>query len=104
MAKMQSRKYKSKQLFAKDTQNFLKDNMEDNKIEFDRTDYEQLVEKIKQTRIDYGISQESLAKAAHVTRNSISHMEKGRVKTKQENILKMCRAMDITVHVKLTLF
>ena len=59
--------------------------------------YEMLGDKIRLVRTNRGFSQEELAEAANLTRESINRIEKGTLKTKLETISVIAGILDISI-------
>ena len=53
-------------------------------------------ERIRQLRVESGLTQEKLAERADVTNNFISHIETCRSIPSLETVVKLCNALDVT--------
>ena len=59
--------------------------------------FEQISKRIKETRIEKGLTQEYLALAADVNISHISNIENNRVKISLSTLVNICNALDVTV-------
>ena len=59
--------------------------------------FQQISKRIKETRIEKGLTQEYLALAADVNISHISNIENNRVKISLSTLVNICNALDVTV-------
>lgn len=59
--------------------------------------FEQISHRLKEIRIEKGITQEYVAKIADVNTSHISNIENGRVKVSLTTLVQMCNALGITL-------
>lgn len=60
-------------------------------------DFEKISKRIKDTRIEKGITQEYVASVADVNTSHISNIENNRVKVSLTTLVQICKALDTTV-------
>ena len=59
--------------------------------------YELIADRIRETRLQKGLTQENLADAAGVNQPHINHIENHRSKISLPTLIHVCNAMDVTV-------
>lgn len=60
-------------------------------------DFQRIADKLKETRISKGITQEYVANIANVNTSHISNIENCRVKVSLQTLVLICNALDVTV-------